>query len=399
MDTIRLNSVLILFIIANIINMIFPKGMGYEEQTEFAYQLSKYIYGICILLMLPSLFSGKKCYFSKMKYMAFYIIIHILVARMCSFEFEFGNYLKTIMICLSFIFFEEMLTSKTLDKRFIYGYMISVFVNIAYLTLTQNRLEQALENAGHISGGQSLAVSMVYLLPLIFYLFKGRVATYLFLIGLIAVLVSLRRTAILAYIVCIPFIYHRIRGTISRKTIFFLLSGMAVIVYYVVTNYWFIFEDRFSDMMEESESGYYGSGRTGWWQVLLSNFFSSPFHWIQGFGCGRVAIDMEKAGFPFGSAHNDYIEIGYTYGLVGLYLWFGGILDVFKLYKKNSLKMHSALIMMASISYLFISIASGATEQPHFMCIALFATLMLKEYKIVKKEKRNEKLLFHYSSP
>ena len=382
----RFHLVLCLIILSNIINMIFPKGMGYEEQTGFAYQISKYTYGLCIVIMLPTMLDSKRRYFEKMRLMALYIMIHMLAAMALGLKYDIGSYLKTIMICLSFIFFEETLAAPNVNRKFIYAYLLSVFVNIAYLTLTQNRLEQAVENEGHVGGGQGIATAMVYLVPLLFYLFRGRAATYLYLVGLLAVLVSLRRTAILAYLFCLPFVYQRMKGTLSRRSIYIMVAGLAAMAAYIYTNYWFVIEDRFADMTEANDSGYYGSGRTGWWMVLINNFLSSPLHWLQGFGLGQVALHMAKAGFPYGNAHNDYLEVGYTYGLIGLYLWFGSIWKLYKLSNRNSLNEEGSIIKMASLSYLLIALMSGATLQPHFMCVALFAALMINKKMIKAKE-------------
>ena len=93
-----------------------------------------------------------------------------------------------------------------------------------------------------------------------------------------------------------------------------------------------------------------------------------------------------KAGFPYGNAHNDYLEVGYTYGLIGLYLWFDSIWKLYKLPRRNSLKGESATIKMAELSYLLIALFSGATYQPHFMCVALFAALMINKKMIKAKE-------------
>ena len=178
MKALRFNSVLILIIIANILNMLYPKGMGYEVQTGIEYQLSKYAYGLCILIMLPSLLSTKKFYFNKMRYMAFMIIIYILFGYGFHMSFEMGDYLKTLMICLSFLFFEDIFEKRAYNKQLIYVYVLSIFVNITYLTLTQNRLETAVENEGHVGGGQGIATSMVFLVPFMFYLFKGKLSAF-----------------------------------------------------------------------------------------------------------------------------------------------------------------------------------------------------------------------------
>lgn len=365
--------------------MIFPKGMGYEEQTGFGYQLSKYVYGLCIMLMLPSLLSEKKHYFDYMKYMAFYVILHIAVAWFIGFKFEIGSYLKILMICSSFVFFEEMLSDVKLNKCLLIAFMMSVFVNISYLVLTQNRLESAIENEGQIGGGQGLANSIVYLLPLLFLKFKEKWASYLFVFGFLVVLISLRRTAILAYLFCIPFVFSQLKRNISMKYIFVTVVILGIIAWFAVTKYWYIIEMRFSDTFEASDSGYYGSGRTGWWMVLINNFFSSPGHWLQGFGLGQVASHMAKAGFPFGNAHNDYLEVGYTYGLIGLVLWYGTMWRLYKLSNKNRFSHYAMLIRMAALSYLLIALFSGATQNVLFVCLPLFSALILKTHNQKRK--------------
>lgn len=392
----RLNIVLFLIILSNIINMIFPKGMGFEEHTGGWYEVSKYTYGLTIMVMLPTLFSAKHFYFSKMRWMAFLVILYMMFSVGTGLNHEYvdmGSYLKTLMICLSFIFFEETLrTTPHINKNILYAYILSIFINVAYLTLTQNRFLTAVENEGETAGGQGIANSIIYLLPLIAFYFKGRIRIILIIIGLFAVLASLRRTAILAYLLCLPFLYRYLKVVIQKKYVYIMLICVAFITYYVYTNYWFIIEDRFADMTEANEEGDYGSGRTGWWTVLIKNYISSPHYYLQGFGLGSVAHDMFAAGYPYSHAHNDYIEITYTYGLLGLYLWFGTIIDVFRSSKLKALNNYSIIIKMCALSYLLIAIVSGATRQPHFMAIALFSSLMLRE------KYKHKKYIFNQNS-
>ncbi len=387
-DTIRLNSVLVLFTIANILNMIFPKGMGFEEQEGFEYELSKYTYGLCIVLMMPSLISSKRYYFKYMRYMSFYIILQMLIGFQFHYEFDLGYVLKALMICLSFVFFEDTLSKNVMKSGLLYAFLFSTFVNISYLVLVQNRLESAVVSAeeGHVGGGQVIANSIVHLLPLIFLLLRGKLVSYLYVFGFIVVLVSLRRTAILAYLLCLPFVYKQLKRNLSKRTIIISVIAIAFLIWYVVTNYWYIIEMRFSDMFEASNNGYYGSGRTGWWMALVENFYSSPFNWLQGFGLGQVTLEMAKAGFPFVHAHNDYIEIGYTYGLIGLFLWFGTFWKMIRLYKRRS---DGGIILMASLSYLFIAFFSSSIYNTHLVCVAIFMGLVLNNQKgNVKKLRR-----------
>ena len=385
----RLNIVLLLIILSNIINMIFPKGMGFEEQVGWVYDITKYTYGITCLLMLPSVFTTKYYYFSKMQWMAFLIIFYMSIGH--SMGFIFNTYY-------------EMRTNPHVDKNILYAYVLSIFINVIYLTLIQNRFLTAVENEGEATGGQSLANSLVFLLPSIALLFKGRIRVVLIIIGFLAVLASLRRTAILGYLLCLPFLYRYMKISIQRKYVYIMLVCVALITYYVYTHYWFIIEARFADMTEANEEGEYGSGRTGWWAVLIQNFIFSPLHYLQGFGLGSVAHDMAVAGYPYSHAHNGYIEIAYTFGFIGFCLWFGTFFDLFKLSKSKGLFHYKSLILMCVISYLFVSMVSGTTFQPHFMCIGFFTALMLrKKIKIIstspKKNAKRRNCLFVYNTP
>ena len=380
MNQIRLNSVLVLFVIANILNTIFPKAMGFEVNTGLEYQLSKYVYTLCILLMLPSLLSIRGYFFEYMRYMGFYVIIHIFFALALDFRFEIGEYLKTLMICTSFVFFEEILAKVKLNKYLLIAFILSVFINVSYIVFLQNRLEIALARGGMIGGGQSLANSLIYLLPLLFLIIKGKWASFLYILGFLVVVISLRRTALIAYIFCLPFIYNQYKRSVSKKYLIIAFLILGVIVWYVVTNYWNVMESRFSDAFEASESGTYGSGRTGWWMVLVKSFLNSPQYWLQGFGPGQVALCMAKAGYPYGSAHNDYLEIGYTFGIIGIVFWFRTIWKFYELSGKKYVQ-NVMLIRMATLSYFLVAMFSGAAHNVQFVSLAIFAALIVNSRK------------------
>ena len=380
-NTIRLNSVLILFFIANILNTVFPKNMEAEGQQEFVYQLSKYVYGFGLILMLPSLMSTRRYYFRYMQYMVFYIILHMISAVLMDFEFDFARYLKMIMVCSSFVFFEEMLSKTKLNKYLLIAFMLSVFINVTYLVLISNHMEAAYETGDSV-GGQSIANAIIYLLPLLFLKFEGKWASYLYLCGFFVVLISLRRTAILAYLFCAPFVYSQLKRNVSKRFIAVVVVVFGFLAWYVMTHYWTVIEMRWNATITPSDAGYYGSNRTGWWMALINNFFNSPQHWLQGFGLGQVASHMAKAGFPYGHAHNDYIEVGYTFGVVGMILWFGTIWKLYKLSKKKRFVRYAMIIRMGALSYFLVAVFSGVTSNVQFICIAIFAAIIVSKRDI-----------------
>ena len=373
----RLNLVLFLLIAVNIVNTIYPKGMGYntEDYVGFGYQLSKYINAAIIVVMLPSLCRRIR-FFSNMRYMVIMITIYMIIAHESEIYYDFNAIARSLLICLSFVFFEDVLRNNQISRLLLYGYITSAIINIAYLVITQDRLGTAIDNEGYVGGGQSIANGLIFLFPLIFLVLKDKISAFIFIFLGIVIIISLRRTAILSYLLCLPFVYKTISRQISRKTAIIFILLFAIISYYIVHNYWFVIENRFSDMFEANESGYYGSSRTGWWEVLVNKFIENPQKWLFGFGLGNVAKTMQEAGFPYGSAHNDYLEIIYTFGLIGGLMWFFTIIKAYHLSKNIYSKGVKTLLYMYIISYLIFAIGSGAFYNINFISIAIFLNLI-----------------------
>lgn len=382
----RLNIILLLLIAVNIVNTIYPKGMGYnaEDYVGFGYQLSKYINAATIIVMLPSLFKPIKV-FTNMRYMVITIIAYILIASGWGISYNFSAIARSLLVCLSFLFFEETLRHNKINKILLYAYIFSFIFNIAFLVITQDRLGTAVARDGDTHGGQGIAKGLLFILPLLFLVMKDKISAYLYVFCGIVIFISLRRTAILAYFLCLPFIYKRISGQISRKAVIVFILLLAIVIYYIVNNYWFVIEDRFSDMFEASDSGYYGSGRTGWWEILINKYLGNPLHWLFGFGLGSVAKTMEVAGFPWGGAHNDYIEIIFTYGLWGGFLWFSNFGIIFKKSRLTQYKNYKSLLHLAIFPYLFIAFASGGFQTIELICLSLFFNLALNHYNVHEK--------------
>lgn len=380
----KLNTVLLLLIAVNIVNTIYPKGMGYsaEDYVGFGYQLSKYINAATIIVMLPSLFQRIKV-FTNMRYMVIMIIVYMMIAYGWGISYNFSAMSRSLMVCLSFIFFEETLPKSKLSKLLLYGYVITFIINVAYLVITQDRLGNAIDNEGIAHGGQSISGGIIFLIPLIFLIFRNRISSYLFIFCGIVIFISLRRTSILAYLLCIPFIYKRFSGQISKKNIFIFSCLLTLFIYYIVDNYWYIIEARFADALEANDYGYYGSGRTGWWEVLVTKFLGNPQNWLFGFGLGSVVRTMAEAGFPFGSAHNDYLEVIFTHGLVGGYLWFVTLWKSHKIAKNTHSKSDKTLIYMYIITYAFYAMVSGAYHLIQYVSISIFLNLILANQTII----------------
>lgn len=372
----RLDATLILLILINIVNMLFPKGQGFELQNRWEDNIAYVLYAGVIILMVPSLFSRIK-HFKCMNYMSFVILLYILFAYAFGDRYNQNVVIRTFLVACSFVFFEDQLKSRDINLLLCKVYVLSLFVQYSQLIIIENRLMTALFNV-HTVGGQSLANSLVFIIPLIFYLFKGRIATTLYIIGLVVVFISLRRSAIIAYFFVIPFIYKQLTISVSRIQAIFAVIVLAILTFYIITRYWMVIEMRFLNLYVANSSGDYGSGRTGWLSLLLDKYFSSPGYWLQGFGLGAVTRYMSSNNYPFGHAHNGYVEMLFTYGLIGFCLWFYTFVKIFIIANKYRIRKSARLILyLCSFTYLLVSLMSGTTYLPSVLAISLCVNMIM----------------------
>jgi len=318
--------------------------------------------------------------------MACMIGLYALVANATAVNYNQNVAIRTFMVACSFVFFENELKNNTANILFCRLYALSLFVQYSHLIILENRFATALYEE-HTVGGQNLANSLIFILPLIFYLFRNRLSILIYLTGFVVVTLSLRRTAIITYFLCLPFIYKRISLSFSKKQALFVIVTLCLMVYYIIDRYWSVIEMRFLNLYEANNEGEYGSGRSGWLFLLLKNFFDSPEHWLQGFGIGAVSQSMTNFGYPYGHAHNGYVEILYTYGIIGFFLWFYPFYKLIIYAKKKRVNAEfSPLLYLSSFSFLVVSTMSGTTFLPGLMAIALCVNMILskKEYNTSK---------------
>ena len=155
------------------------------------------------------------------------------------------------------------------------------------------------------------------------------------------------------------------------------MKFLSLIVYYIISKYWMILEMRFLNLYEANSNGDYGSGRSGWLSILLEKYSSSPEHWLQGFGLGSVAKFMSSHGYPYGHAHNGYVEILFTYGLLGFCLWFYTFVKISTIARKYVTKKTNRLLLyLCSFLYLLVSSMSGTTYLPSVLAISLCVSMV-----------------------
>lgn len=144
------------------------------------------------------------------------------------------------------------------------------------------------------------------------------------------VLLSLKSTAFLALLVAI-FVAWMVEGGLKPKSLFIAIAIMVAIVIfwpmisdYLANNYNVIWTDKYNSSIESG-----GSGRTEIWTQAFTLLGGSSLLTLL-FGHGHNAV-FQNIGF---SAHNDFLEVLFDYGIIAFILYISLYVQLIKLLKK-----------------------------------------------------------------
>jgi O-antigen ligase len=172
--------------------------------------------------------------------------------------------------------------------------------------------------------GQNIVYYIMIFLPFLLCLESDFLKnTYLILMGIL-VAVSFKTTAMISYAVtlCIFFIWKKdsrgvinINGLHIRKVFWFLVAIL------VLAGILQTIENRTDNYLVTKLNKSFTSGGSGrdviWERTWNAQKMSNPVQWIFGHG----SIIVAQANGLGNSAHNDFLEITFNYGLVGLILY------------------------------------------------------------------------------
>ena len=156
---------------------------------------------------------------------------------------------------------------------------------------------------------------MLYLMPMFFLFLKEKYRNLAFIIMLIMIVMSAKRGGMFALV--LGFLAYSYTSRISNRKgfiRFLLLVGVLIDAFILMDNYMGgLVVERYEETFDDE-----GHGRLGIWALVWTMIQDSDWqHSLFGHGFGSVTIDN---GIGF-SAHNDYLEIIYDFGWVGLVLF------------------------------------------------------------------------------
>lgn len=219
------------------------------------------------------------------------------------------------------------------------------------------------------------------LLPLVLLHPSRMVRIIAWIIASIVIVSSIKRGGIvtlvigaLVYILCKQYISERRNLAVLLGIIG--LGVLAISLYYMVTFFESDIIERFMSIQDDQ-----GSGRLEIWQTVIEDLRKSDtVAYLVGHGYRSVDISIGNNSVP---AHNDFLEVFYDFGLIGLVLyliaWYHLIMDAIRLLRQKSpyaptfcmmvviifiLSMLSIIIYYFWATYFFImiSLALGQHE-------------------------------------
>src|SRR5690606_39107614 len=217
-------------------------------------------------------------------------------------------------------------------------------------------------------------LTLLFLIPLILVFFNRNTQIFLLISIFVLVMMSLRRTAIFGVLLCIPFIYRVLKSKLATRHMI-LLAGLSVAV---LPYAWMYFGDTLVHRFQElavgdggGEKDSYGSGRSVFYPIVFNSWWESGWETITvGLGLGSVR-EMLTAAYGLGHAHNDFLEIAHTFGLLGLAVWGAFLVSLWRLrFRLRHVDRSSVnFLYLTLISYLVVAATSG--------CILRISTLPL----------------------
>jgi len=206
----------------------------------------------------------------------------------------------------------------------------------------------------------------------------------------IALFISTKRTGIIAFVtsILVYYIFTIFAKENKRKNKF--VSLLAIVIAGIGFTLLFIyFSDqtggyllnRFKTINEDE-----GSGRAGIWiNTINLQLDSNLLGWIIGHG-----FDSVKKTFVGLSAHNDFLEVLYDYGILGIFLYIAIYVQLFNICKKmyiHNYKYFNSFVISCVI-LLILSLFSHLIIYPtYFIYLTFFWGITIADFENTKKEK------------
>ncbi len=245
---------------------------------------------------------------------------------------QFLFFLKSYM-AIVFMFTVYVLLSKAQGQtgKLIYS-IYALQLLYAFYQLWYDR-QNMLMNDHEIFDSNS-GFTLVCLIPMALMLPIRRLRFYICVLVLMGCIYSGQRSAALAAVLSIPFCLSSLRGSIKRSDVLLMVLAVIFVLFPIL-------QEAIANIQMRNEidatNDSVGSGRSVFWKLVWDDFWNGNAMQIF-FGHGTNTVP-ELLGRTFGmsiGAHNGWLDMLYSFGLVGISLYVSMIWGLFKHNKRFS---------------------------------------------------------------
>ena len=400
------NISILLLCFANVLELFIPRM---DEGNYFVRMPIQLINGSLLILMWIVLLHWKTHWTPITKTIFLFtplVLVHAAIYAISS-KFnisDFSGYIKFLLWTTSIIFFYEMMIKYSISKKVI-GIYIATFI----LATSKKIMEASLFESESLGGGDTASLPLLFIIPLVLFYFRSNYRLVFLAVISILILFSLRRTTIIGFILCLPFIFHYVSAKL--KVYHILLIG--ILFTFIGTYVWeYIGEAviyRFESLLVGDKGGTedsYGSGRSEFYLTVWNNWIGKDlFSFLFGNGLNSTNPLLMRA-HNVQHAHNDFLEIAYTFGLLGAGIWLFFIRHLWGLKKqiKAFNPESTSLFYICFISYLIIAMASGCIERITTLPFGITVSMLLYQVQTgiittrLVGPKKSQKIFMEYVS-
>lgn len=269
-------------------------------------------------------------------------------------------------------FFSYVSARILFSKRFDFTYVYAGLAIIYFLLIIQNLSVESVIISSLDSGGQRIGGAYIplFLLPCMLLHKKKAFHVISFVAIFILLLISGRRGGFVALIIA-AFLYLLLTVKANKKNFLFIVA-LGIAITFIYLNYGDVLFDSFT-MRRFADND--GSDITSGRNVIYANVIdlilnSNIIQLFCGHGMGAVALYTSS----HMTAHNDYLEILFDYGLIGFifYIYFQiQIIKVFLRMRRDKSDYIYAFSTWCAI-FFTVSFVSHIYEYPFFYLLTFF---------------------------
>lgn len=343
---------------------------------EFRFVSNSLRFGIEFLIIFLSIFISFLSILNSKKNRLFYaFLFYLIITLLFSLvhnTFDYEIILQLTMIPCSF--FVSFFYLRKCNKTDIIISLQNAFFVIFSFLYFYNKIFFHQAGAGRINS----IYYLVLLLPFIISLKNKKTRIFLLLLLFVATAISLKRAALIVIIVGL-FVYIHNNSKNKNRFLKLTIVGILFIIglYFVQTK---LNLDVINRLKSSFDDG--GSGRMSIYLYLLNNIFSRGFLSFA-IGDGFYGV-INLVG---STAHNDFFEIFYDFGFIGLFFYINIYIQLFKFYflMKHDNYRFSCQYLVSIISFFIMSTFSHVIMIPTYMMfICLFWGLVINDYYLFK---------------